>query len=80
MGLILGALFGGRGGLFFVVFGFFGGCAVGVIRTVYLGLYYDESPESRPASTRRIGCTTNSFWCHVFFSSISFSWQVSGPI
>lgn len=54
VGLVLGALFGGRGGLFFFFLGLLGGCAIALVRTVYLGIYYDETLETHPASTGRV--------------------------
>ncbi len=42
-GLILGALFGGRGGMFFVLLGIIAGVLLGISRTAYLYFKFDPS-------------------------------------
>ena len=53
-GLILGALFGGRGGIYFVILGLSIGCVGGVIRTVYLGFTYKPNPAAQLSSKTRV--------------------------
>jgi len=54
IGLLFGAVFGGRGGEFFVGVPLMAGCVVGVIRTVYLGFNYDEKRVADSSSKTRV--------------------------
>lgn len=53
-GLILGALFGGRGGLYFFGIGILAGCGVGLLRTIYVGFTYNENLTTRSISKKRV--------------------------
>lgn len=54
MGLVLGALFGGRGGFYIVEIAFLAGCVVGLLRTVYLGFTYNEKLTTQSTSKTRV--------------------------
>jgi len=52
--IIFGGLFGGRGGYLFFDVLFLAGCAIGLLRTIYLGFTYDEKLVARSTSKIRV--------------------------
>ena len=53
-GLIFGVLFGGRGGMFFVLLGCIAGIAFGTTRTIYLYFRFNASVHIKPMSSGRL--------------------------
>ena len=54
IGFILGALFGGRGGMLFVILGFGLGCVAGISRAAYLANNYDINISTESNNMARI--------------------------
>ena len=54
VGFILGALFGGRGGMLFVGFGLVVGIILGISRSIYLAFRYDASDCTLTENPRRL--------------------------
>jgi len=52
-GFTFGIFFGGHGGFVFAVTGFWIGCAVGLVRTVYLGFTYKDTVVTRSPTSKR---------------------------
>jgi hypothetical protein len=45
-GLFIGAIFGGRGGMLFFYLGFYLGCGLGIVKSLYLAKVYDPSADT----------------------------------
>ena len=80
LGVISGALFGGRGGMFFVTLGLYTGTLIGVLRSVHIGYKFDVNSAVELRSGKRAIASRVFFFFLYLFAAYTVIINILYPV